>query len=123
MTLTEPWVQRWQWLRCVAGCRICLGLHPTGERLAQRGAGNATIALPPQRRVQQRDRVALCRIIEQRIQRLSRSEEHTSELQSLMRNSYAVFCLKKKKNDLQDLKITSLTYNHTTINNTNHKLR
>src|SRR3546814_8659801 len=28
----------------------------------------------------------------------SRSEEHTSELQSLMRNSYAVFCLKKKKN-------------------------
>src|SRR3546814_5095265 len=29
--------------------------------------------------------------------RLPRSEEHTSELQSLMRNSYAVFCLKKKK--------------------------
>src|SRR3546814_10208688 len=28
---------------------------------------------------------------------LSRSEEHTSELQSLMRLSYAVFCLKKKK--------------------------
>src|SRR3546814_5453895 len=28
---------------------------------------------------------------------MSRSEEHTSELQSLMRNSYAVFCLKKKK--------------------------
>src|SRR3546814_10536273 len=27
----------------------------------------------------------------------NRSEEHTSELQSLMRNSYAVFCLKKKK--------------------------
>src|SRR3546814_2351589 len=30
-------------------------------------------------------------------QRLKRSEEHTSELQSLMRISYAVFCLKKKK--------------------------
>src|SRR3546814_4667043 len=28
--------------------------------------------------------------------RSARSEEHTSELQSLMRNSYAVFCLKKK---------------------------
>src|SRR3546814_9900997 len=28
---------------------------------------------------------------------ISRSEEHTSELQSLMRISYAVFCLKKKK--------------------------
>src|SRR3546814_5529109 len=31
---------------------------------------------------------------------LARSEEHTSELQSLMRNSYAVFCLKKKKKNL-----------------------
>src|SRR3546814_4284262 len=30
---------------------------------------------------------------------IMRSEEHTSELQSLMRISYAVFCLKKKKND------------------------
>src|SRR3546814_9239322 len=30
-----------------------------------------------------------------------RSEEHTSELQSLMRISYAVFCLKKKKTDKQ----------------------
>src|SRR3546814_1629348 len=29
-----------------------------------------------------------------------RSEEHTSELQSLMRISYAVFCLKKKKHDI-----------------------
>src|SRR3546814_8344032 len=28
---------------------------------------------------------------------MARSEEHTSELQSLMRNSYAVFCLKKKQ--------------------------
>src|SRR3546814_4531130 len=32
-----------------------------------------------------------------RTRRLWRSEEHTSELQSLMRISYAVFCLKKKK--------------------------
>src|SRR3546814_8476980 len=35
-------------------------------------------------------------IIEQRV---LRSEEHTSELQSLMRISYAVFCLKKKNNN------------------------
>src|SRR3546814_6538933 len=34
------------------------------------------------------------------IEQLVRSEEHTSELQSLMRISYAVFCLKKKKKDL-----------------------
>src|SRR3546814_7556130 len=32
--------------------------------------------------------------------RFDRSEEHTSELQSLMRISYAVFCLKKKKQPL-----------------------
>src|SRR3546814_4324446 len=31
-----------------------------------------------------------------------RSEEHTSELQSLMRRSYAVFCLKKNKNTLTE---------------------
>src|SRR3546814_9787532 len=34
--------------------------------------------------------------MEQAIARAQRSEEHTSELQSLMRISYAVFCLKKK---------------------------
>src|SRR3546814_1615012 len=33
-------------------------------------------------------------------QRARRSEEHTSELQSLMRISYAVFCLKKKQKDI-----------------------
>src|SRR3546814_9180801 len=33
----------------------------------------------------------------ERVDLLGRSEEHTSELQSLMRISYAVFCLKKKK--------------------------
>src|SRR3546814_3142226 len=33
-----------------------------------------------------------------------KSEEHTSELQSLMRNSYAVFCLKKKKTHTQHKK-------------------
>src|SRR3546814_10626011 len=38
-----------------------------------------------------------------------RSEEHTSELQSLMRISYAVFCLKKKKNK------TSPTNKHTSL--------
>src|SRR3546814_20718803 len=37
-------------------------------------------------------------------QRNGRSEEHTSELQSLMRISYAVFCLKKKKNNQRHYK-------------------
>src|SRR3546814_9353428 len=40
-----------------------------------------------------------------------RSEEHTSELQSLMRISYAVFCLKKKKQHKQT-KITYIIYKH-----------
>src|SRR3546814_10583090 len=40
-----------------------------------------------------------------------RSEEHTSELQSLMRISYAVFCLKKKKTN-QQLKLQKL---HTSL--------
>src|SRR3546814_3166977 len=34
-----------------------------------------------------------------------RSEEHTSELQSLMRISYAVFCLKKKKYETYDIDV------------------
>src|SRR3546814_8130879 len=38
-------------------------------------------------------------------QKTKRSEEHTSELQSLMRISYAVFCLKKKKNNQKTLNI------------------
>src|SRR3546814_6501469 len=37
----------------------------------------------------------------EQIERVKRSEEHTSELQSLMRNSYAVFCLKTKKQPKQ----------------------
>src|SRR3546814_3403914 len=36
------------------------------------------------------------RVLARKYRPTSRSEEHTSELQSLMRNSYAVFCLKKK---------------------------
>src|SRR3546814_2588654 len=39
-----------------------------------------------------------------------RSEEHTSELQSLMRISYAVFCLKKKTPLCNDMLITALRY-------------
>src|SRR3546814_5297226 len=41
---------------------------------------------------------------------IARSEEHTSELQSLMRISYAVFCLKKNKHNIQhQLHIASAT--------------
>src|SRR3546814_10327810 len=51
------------------------------------GVGDDRVARDVQTRAQ---------VVEQADQRI-RSEEHTSELQSLMRISYAVFCLKKKK--------------------------
>src|SRR3546814_5332074 len=45
-----------------------------------------------------------------------RSEEHTSELQSLMRISYAVFCLKKKKNGTHlTSQVTTLKYHDTPL--------
>src|SRR3546814_7471829 len=46
--------------------------------------------------------------------RVDRSEEHTSELQSLMRNSYAVFCLKKKNINQQNYNILINIHNSTT---------
>src|SRR3546814_6532725 len=45
-----------------------------------------------------------------------RSEEHTSELQSLMRISYAVFCLKKKKIKYQDILALATTVIQTKSN-------
>src|SRR3546814_7516722 len=44
-----------------------------------------------------------------------RSEEHTSELQSLMRISYAVFCLKKKKNKSKNKLIMTNIYMYTSV--------
>src|SRR3546814_5441732 len=42
----------------------------------------------------------------------SRSEEHTSELQSLMRISYAVFCLKKKKHPYMSTRKSTIIIQH-----------
>src|SRR3546814_7625086 len=57
-------------------------------------------------------RLCLC------VARLQRSEEHTSELQSLMRISYAVFCLKKQKEQQQDTELDRKyrAHNHKTAN-------
>src|SRR3546814_3279614 len=54
----------------------------------------------------------------------TRSEEHTSELQSLMRISYAVFCLKKKRTNIHTIKQNNhnsymIQHTLTTINNKN----
>src|SRR3546814_6992278 len=62
-----------------------------------------------------------CHTLAHRLAALSRSEEHTSELQSLMRISYAVFCLKKKKQIQNVTSLTSLSRHpiHTPIYNEN----
>src|SRR3546814_8875856 len=74
-------------LRILEGFPACVGRVEFGLRLCDD-------------RVVCVDRCAVAlvegRVVHRRGQ-LGRSEEHTSELQSLMRNSYAVFCLKKKK--------------------------
>src|SRR3546814_1476478 len=57
-----------------------------GSQVSVLRDGSSTSSAPPQDK----------RFISDRTSQLSRSEEHTSELQSLMRISYAVFCLKKK---------------------------
>src|SRR3546814_3189852 len=85
----------------VAGLRLHIGL------LDQRGRAIGAIVLrdDPVQRFGRGLRLAGVRLVERGDQRLRllaaialiRSEEHTSELQSLMRISYAVFCLKKKK--------------------------
>src|SRR3546814_4938438 len=69
-----------------------------GQGSAMRGAEGKRERLDPER--------CVLGIQNREIQRRARrSEEHTSELQSLMRISYAVFCLKKKKKTKQIKKI------------------
>src|SRR3546814_4461593 len=46
--------------------------------------------------------IAGMRLLGENFRKSGRSEEHTSELQSLMRISYAVFCLKKKKKSKEE---------------------
>src|SRR3546814_2851939 len=72
--------------------------QPAGSRCADR-ARNIAVRLPAHHAPRGRP-LAAVRPVDQRRHRqrhLPRSEEHTSELQSLMRISYAVFCLKKKQ--------------------------
>src|SRR3546814_2767913 len=69
--------------------------HIMRDVLAAFGIDDAKIAAVAHHRAQivERDIAAAFSVVEAP----GRSEEHTSELQSLMRISYAVFCLKKKK--------------------------
>src|SRR3546814_10385287 len=61
-------------------------------QLDRRTTGRARSAIRPPR-----EQALLPQLDRRTTGRARRSEEHTSELQSLMRSSYAVFCLKKKK--------------------------
>src|SRR3546814_3595457 len=84
-----------------------LGGRARGFRRSYKGA----IGYAPARQILENDALpglALLIVCSAILQASSvhRSEEHTSELQSLMRISYAVFCLKKKR------KTTSLSNNH-----------
>src|SRR3546814_2561802 len=53
----------------------------------------------------------------------NRSEEHTSELQSLMRISYAVFCLKKKKNTTALPSVLRTSYQITCLHTTQNLIQ
>src|SRR3546814_7298307 len=76
------------------------GMEFTGSRLNTTKIGSSTstalrvVARPPMRSVLQPPNRLPAKA--QQPNSIRRSEEHTSELQSLMRISYAVFCLKKK---------------------------
>src|SRR3546814_1304626 len=74
------------------------GVHPRARPC--RAAGDAQLARQWRRRIAGPAAVRrLFRHQRNRALAQKRSEEHTSELQSLMRISYAVFCLKKKNNE------------------------
>src|SRR3546814_4177133 len=83
-------------------------LHPTLEfTLAHRPQQLFGVRRADQPPINQRDGVGMERVPTNTRDRAikMRSEEHTSELQSLMRISYAVFCLKKKNNHILHLLI------------------
>src|SRR3546814_8452667 len=68
---------------------------------ASRRAGPAALAADDRERLRLLEREV--KELRRANEILRRSEEHTSELQSLMRNSYAVFCLKKKKTTTKNI--------------------
>src|SRR3546814_8756827 len=83
-----------------AGLVVAAQTGRAGRTQARLRAAHTAPARPPGRRVLRRHRAR---------RGPARSEEHTSELQSLMRISYAVFCLKKKKKQHHTTQCNKLT--------------
>src|SRR3546814_1490749 len=73
------------------------GLQISGDGGPQLAAGLCKLGLQRAQHRQYLDHRRKLRLWPVAVIEILRSEEHTSELQSLMRISYAVFCLKKKK--------------------------
>src|SRR3546814_7829643 len=89
-------------------------INPAVEDAANPGLAGAMKSV--QDKLQDEDSGALVRAQERR------SEEHTSELQSLMRISYAVFCLKKKNSKRRRMNIMNKSAKETTkVKNTPYK--
>src|SRR3546814_3927583 len=96
----------WQWRRhlhtqrsCGASLRDRGGGRDAWRQRARSGSrGTSQLRRPPSLEIWRRSHVrARCStVLYEDEDRVARTEEHTSELQSLMRTSYAVFCLKKK---------------------------
>src|SRR3546814_9000355 len=102
-------------------------LDPAGRRLRRAGERRARAGDAARRRRVRRTPVRRDVRGQAGLARARRSEEHTSELQSLMRISYAVFCLKKKKRKYQRIYSfnSSTTHRHAItqpqINTTRYK--
>src|SRR3546814_4473835 len=83
--------------RLAARCELAARLSPAGAEPRFRESGDRRGAAPDRRRGVEIGGDRGKRACNHLGRRAPRSEEHTSELQSLMRISYAVFCLIKKK--------------------------
>src|SRR3546814_4077923 len=101
-----------------------LGLFPL-QMIAMRWPSGDQVAVPTVSPSLHGCIVRACLLCKFRI--ASRSEEHTSELQSLMRISYAVFCLKKKKKTTirkkRNIKYKKIIYMQKNINKTSQITR
>src|SRR3546814_9792244 len=98
----------WSWRRVVLMGAVGIAAISIGYRVSQAPEETKAAALPlPLANRGMPDPEAEIRALQDRVganpNAADRSEEHTSELQSLMRISYAVFCLKKKKKNLNNI--------------------